>query len=69
MKNALATLSLFRLVALALTAVLFSGLSFAQEHRAISFAGPGAKLPFSDGVIAGNTLYVAGQEGYKGFHQ
>lgn len=66
MKNALATRSLSRLIALAFTLVLFSGLSFAQEHRAISLAGPGAKLPFSDGVVAGNTLFVAGQEGHEG---
>ena len=66
MKNALATRSLSRLIALTLTLVLFSGFSFAQEHRAISLAGPGAKLPFSDGVVAGNTLFVAGQEGHEG---
>lgn len=34
----------------------------AQQHRVINL--PGTKgLPFSAGVIAGNTLYVAGQEG------
>jgi len=43
--------------------VLISAAAFAQEHKAISMAGPTAKLPFSDGMIAGNTLYVAGQEG------
>lgn len=36
--------------------------AFAEERRAIKFPGT-AGLPFSDGVIAGNTLYVAGQEG------
>jgi 2-iminobutanoate/2-iminopropanoate deaminase len=36
--------------------------SFAQEHKAISVSG-NKNLPFSDGIIAGNTLYVAGQEG------
>jgi 2-iminobutanoate/2-iminopropanoate deaminase len=34
----------------------------AQEHKAINLA-PARGLPFSDGIIAGNTLYVAGQEG------
>ncbi len=34
----------------------------AQEHKAISVSG-NKNLPFSDGVVAGNTLYVAGQEG------
>jgi 2-iminobutanoate/2-iminopropanoate deaminase len=36
--------------------------SSAQEHKAINLS-PARGLPFSDGVIAGNTLYVAGQEG------
>jgi 2-iminobutanoate/2-iminopropanoate deaminase len=36
--------------------------SFAQEHKAISVSG-NKSLPFSDGIVAGNTLYVAGQEG------
>ena len=34
----------------------------AQEHKAINLA-PARGLPFSDGIVAGNTLYVAGQEG------
>lgn len=34
----------------------------AQEHKAVNLA-PERGLPFSDGIIAGNTLYVAGQEG------
>jgi 2-iminobutanoate/2-iminopropanoate deaminase len=34
----------------------------AQEHKAINLS-PQRGLPFSDGVIAGHTLYVAGQEG------
>ena len=66
MKNALATWSLPRVLAPALAAALLSGLSLAQEHRAISLAGPGASLPFSDGVVAGNMLFVAGQEGLDG---
>src|SRR5882724_11799938 len=35
---------------------------FAQERRVVKLPGT-ANLPFSDGVIAGDTLYVAGQEG------
>src|SRR5438132_11389704 len=34
----------------------------AQEHRAVNLP-PAKGLPFSDGIVAGNTLYVAGQEG------
>lgn len=33
-----------------------------QQHKAINVS-TGRNLPFSDGVVAGNTLYVAGQEG------
>lgn len=36
--------------------------SSAQEHKAINLS-PTRGLPFSDGIIAGKTLYVAGQEG------
>lgn len=35
---------------------------FAQEHKTINLS-TAKGLPFSDGVLAGNTLYVAGQEG------
>jgi 2-iminobutanoate/2-iminopropanoate deaminase len=34
----------------------------AQGHKAINVSS-NRNLPFSDGVVAGNTLYVAGQEG------
>lgn len=34
----------------------------AQERKAINLS-PTKALPFSDGIIAGNTLYIAGQEG------
>jgi 2-iminobutanoate/2-iminopropanoate deaminase len=33
-----------------------------QERKAINLS-PARGLPFSDGVVAGNTLYIAGQEG------
>lgn len=36
--------------------------SHAQEKKAISVSS-NKTLPFSDGIVAGNTLYVAGQEG------
>src|SRR5438067_7658733 len=36
--------------------------AFAQEHRAVKLPGSEG-LPFSDGMIAGETLYVEGQEG------
>jgi 2-iminobutanoate/2-iminopropanoate deaminase len=34
----------------------------AQEHKAVNLS-TAKGLPFSDGIVAGNTLYVAGQEG------
>ena len=33
-----------------------------QERKAVNLA-PARGLPFSDGIVAGHTLYVAGQEG------
>ncbi|HEV2425602.1 MAG TPA: RidA family protein [Terriglobia bacterium] len=35
----------------------------AQENRAVNLPGASQSLPFSDGIVAGNTLYVAGQQG------
>jgi 2-iminobutanoate/2-iminopropanoate deaminase len=34
----------------------------AQERKAINLS-PARGLPFSDAIVAGNTLYIAGQEG------
>jgi 2-iminobutanoate/2-iminopropanoate deaminase len=36
--------------------------SWAQQKRAIT-VGESKGLPFSDGIVAGNTLYIAGTEG------
>lgn len=36
--------------------------SHAQERKAVNLSSAKG-LPFSDGVVAGNTLYIAGQEG------
>ena len=46
----------------ALITVLAGQSSVVQEHKAINLS-PARGLPFSDGIVAGNTLYVAGQEG------
>lgn len=43
----------------AIVAVFTAGSAFAQ-NRAIDFT---KGMPFSDGFVAGNTLYVAGQQG------
>jgi 2-iminobutanoate/2-iminopropanoate deaminase len=34
-----------------------------QQQRKVVNLAPARGLPFSDGIIAGNTLYIAGQEG------
>jgi 2-iminobutanoate/2-iminopropanoate deaminase len=49
------------LVVLSLALFLFVNISgFAQQRRVISSQ---TGLPYSDGIVAGNTLYIAGQEG------
>jgi len=53
------TFALFIVFALGLIA---SSNCYAEKHKHINPAG-GKGLPFSDGVIAGKTLYVTGQEG------
>lgn len=35
---------------------------YSQEHKAVNLSSTRG-LPFSDGVVAGDTLYIAGQEG------
>lgn len=55
-----------RLLAPLFGLALITGLAWqsseAQEHKAINLTTTRG-LPFSDGIVAGNTLYVAGQEG------
>jgi 2-iminobutanoate/2-iminopropanoate deaminase len=55
-----------RLIAPVFGLALITGLAWqssdAQEHKAINLS-PTRGLPFSDGIVAGNTIYVAGQEG------
>jgi 2-iminobutanoate/2-iminopropanoate deaminase len=55
------TILLANFLVLALTA-LASTVCYAQGNRAINASGAKG-LPFSEGMVAGNTLYVAGQEG------
>ena len=49
-------------VAIVIAGLATSPLCRAQEHKAINVSSS-RNLPFSDGVVAGNTLYIAGQEG------
>jgi len=48
--------------AIALTIGVSVQRSYGQERKAINLS-PARGLPFSDGVVAGSTLYIAGQEG------
>jgi 2-iminobutanoate/2-iminopropanoate deaminase len=59
MKNNLSHPALRRLALTALITFVAAGSVFAQ-NKAIGFT---KGMPFSDGVVAGNTLYVAGQQG------
>jgi 2-iminobutanoate/2-iminopropanoate deaminase len=52
-----------QLALLAITVgIVLSSLSSGQEKRAIT-VGESKGLPFSDGIVVGNTLYVAGTDG------
>ena len=54
--------NIFHALAAAVLVVTVLPLSQAQEHKAVNLS-TARGLPFSDGIIAGNTLYIAGQEG------
>jgi 2-iminobutanoate/2-iminopropanoate deaminase len=63
MKQRFGILNFFLLAAgLALTIAPAWQTGYAQEHKAINLS-PTRGLPFSDAIVAGNTLYIAGQEG------
>jgi 2-iminobutanoate/2-iminopropanoate deaminase len=54
--------SIVSTAAVAATILTVVAVCSAGEHKAINVAR-NRNLPFSDGILAGNTLYVAGQEG------
>jgi 2-iminobutanoate/2-iminopropanoate deaminase len=57
---------MFKLYICAVAVVITVGVtgqrSYGQERKTINLS-PARGLPFSDGIVAGNTLYIAGQEG------
>src|SRR5882757_4847538 len=59
MKNKYSPMAKWTLVLVGIIAVFTAGSAFAQ-NRAIGFT---KGQPFSEGYVAGNTLYVAGQQG------
>ncbi len=48
--------------AIALIVSLAGQRGYGQERKVVNLS-PARGLPFSDGIVAGNTLYIAGQEG------
>src|SRR5277367_4478979 len=53
----------FSILTLGIALTIFSGrVGHAQERQAVNLSNAKG-LPFSDGIVAGNTLYIAGQEG------
>jgi len=65
MKNLLMKLILLAVAHLAAGMLLAGGLPAGTEKRAINPPGTAEGLPFSNGILVGNTLYVAGQEGLE----
>ena len=61
MQSRMARLLLW-IFAIALTIGISVQQAHSQEHKVVNLSSTRG-LPFSDGVIAGNTLYIAGQEG------
>ena len=60
------TMQTRKLITCSVAIVLFAGISsqqsYSQERKAVNLS-PTRGLPFSDGIVVGDTLYVAGQEG------
>lgn len=54
----LATFAVFAVVAATVMALPAT----AQEHKSVNLSSERG-LPFSDGIVVGNTLYIAGQQG------
>jgi 2-iminobutanoate/2-iminopropanoate deaminase len=51
-----------RLFMFAVAIALISMVAQGQERKVVNLA-PARGLPFNDGMVAGNTLYIAGEEG------
>jgi|GEM_PF-376947 2-iminobutanoate/2-iminopropanoate deaminase len=54
--------ALLWILSIALTIGISVQQGHAQEHKAVNLSSTRG-LPFSDGIVAGKTLYIAGQEG------
>jgi len=63
MNKLLLKLAALAVAHLAAAMLMAGGRPANSEKRAINPPGTAEDLPFSNGIMAGNTLYVAGQEG------
>jgi len=63
MKNLLIRLAVLAMAHLAAGMLMAGGLPASTAKRAVNPPGTAEGLPFSNGILVGNTLYVAGQEG------
>jgi 2-iminobutanoate/2-iminopropanoate deaminase len=63
MNKLLLKLAALAVAHLAAAMLMATGLSTGSVKRAINPPGTAEGLPFSNGILVGNTLYVAGQEG------
>jgi 2-iminobutanoate/2-iminopropanoate deaminase len=63
MNKLLMKLAVLAMAHLAASSLLAAGRPLSSAKRAINPPGTAEGLPFSNGILVGNTLYVAGQEG------
>jgi 2-iminobutanoate/2-iminopropanoate deaminase len=63
MNKLLMKLAVLAMAHLAASTLLAAGRPLSSAKRAINPPGTAEGLPFSNGMLVGNTLYVAGQEG------
>ena len=63
MKNFRLPVALVAIVATILFAASFKYARPASDSKQAISAGPSKNLPFSDGILVGNTLYISGTEG------
>jgi 2-iminobutanoate/2-iminopropanoate deaminase len=66
MNRPLMKFALLGFATIAATVLTIAGPGHSLEKRAINPPGTAAGLPFSNGLLVGNTLYVSGQQGLEG---
>jgi 2-iminobutanoate/2-iminopropanoate deaminase len=66
MHERIAKFALLGIAIIAAAVLTIAGSSRNMEKRAFNPPGAAADLPFSNGLLVGNTLYISGQEGIEG---